>query len=503
VKYVEGTRELYLLPVSFELTKKAEGPSEEMVVEGFRVRLDYEWLTIKSKLIMEEFSQSVIARLYAGEHEGILYDGAYDSKLRESLLNIIARRKKVRGRSGELIGQQGKMFRRLLNNKEIPLNSQTVKAEQTNTSILYEDRFYFKLFRNPKEGINPDQEIVQFLTEKTGFRNTPSFAGSIEYQRPGSEPIAIGLLQEFIPNQGDAWTYTQDAIERYFEKALSRVREIQETPKPPVSLLDIDLAHVSAPLLELVEGHYLEMLALLGKRTAEMHIALSSVTEKQDFAPEPFSMLYQRSVFQSMRTLLNRVLQDLKTSLRKLPEPVQQEASSILQSEQKIINSLQKFTSRKFSAMRIRIHGDYHLAQVLYTGKDFIIIDFEGEPARELTERRLKHSPFKDVAGMVRSFHYAVNTALFKEASVRLKDTPLLQPWANLWYRYVSGIFLKSYLDTVENAPFIPSDREALKIMLNAYLLEKAVYELGYELNNRPEWVAIPLRGIKDLMEGE
>jgi maltose alpha-D-glucosyltransferase/alpha-amylase len=395
------------------------------------------------------------------------------------------------------------MFRRLLNNKEIPLNSQTVKAEQTNTSILYEDRFYFKLFRNPKEGINPDQEIVQFLTEKTGFRNTPSFAGSIEYQRPGSEPIAIGLLQEFIPNQGDAWTYTQDAIERYFEKALSRVREIQETPKPPVSLLDIDLAHVSAPLLELVEGHYLEMLALLGKRTAEMHIALSSVTEKQDFAPEPFSMLYQRSVFQSMRTLLNRVLQDLKTSLRKLPEPVQQEASSILQSEQKIINSLQKFTSRKFSAMRIRIHGDYHLAQVLYTGKDFIIIDFEGEPARELTERRLKHSPFKDVAGMVRSFHYAVNTALFKEASVRLKDTPLLQPWANLWYRYVSGIFLKSYLDTVENAPFIPSDREALKIMLNAYLLEKAVYELGYELNNRPEWVAIPLRGIKDLMEGE
>lgn len=503
VKYVEGTRDLYLLPVSFELTKKAGEPSEEMVVEGLRVKLDYEWLTIKSKLIMEEFPQSVMARLYAGGDEGILYDGAYDSRLRESLLALIARRRKLRGRSGELIGQQGKMFRRLLHNKEIPLNSQTLKVEQTNTSIVYEDRFYFKLFRNPKEGINPDQEIVQFLTEKTGFQNIPPFAGSIEYQRPGSEPIVIGLLQKFTPNQGDAWTYTQDAIRRYFEKVLSKIGETPEVLKAPASFFDIDLAHLSSPLLEFIEGHYLEMTALLGKRTAEMHLALSSVTEEEDFAPEPFSMLYQRSVFQSMRTLLNRVLQDLKNNVRKLPEPLQQEASFIIQSEKKIINSLQKFTSRKFSAMRIRIHGDYHLGQVLYTGKDFIIIDFEGEPERELSERRLKHSPFKDVAGMVRSFHYAVNTALFKEASVRPKDTSLLQPWANLWYQYVSWIFLKSYFDTVENAPFIPSDREELKIMLNAYLLEKAVYEVGYELNTRPDWVIIPLRGIRDLMESQ
>jgi maltose alpha-D-glucosyltransferase/alpha-amylase len=153
--------------------------------------------------------------------------------------------------------------------------------------------------------------------------------------------------------------------------------------------------------------------------------------------------------------------------------------------------------------MRIRIHGDYHLGQVLYTGKDFIIIDFEGEPARELTERRLKHSPFKDVAGMIRSFHYAVRTAVLKKASVRPKDTPRLEPWTNLWYRYVSEMFLASYLDAVRNATFLPLDKEELEIMLNAYLLEKAVYELGYELNNRPERAITPLRGIRDLIESE
>lgn len=479
VEYTEDTREVYLLPIAFAFTKKA---------------------VVFSELAKEEFPQSGIARLYVGDDEGILYDGIYDSKPRESLLTMILRRRRIRGGRGELIGHQGKMFRKLLDNKNFPLNSQTLKTEQTNTSIVYEDRFYFKLFRNLREGINPDQEIAQFLTEKAGFENIPPFAGSVEYQQPGSEPMAIGLLQGFIPNQGDAWTFTLDTIRRYFEKVLSKVGEIPEVPTAPASFFNIDLTRPPTPLLELIEGHYLEMTALLGKRTGEMHRALSSRPEEPDFAPEPFSMLYQRAVFQSMRTLLNRVLQTLKNNMRNLPKDLQEEASFVLLSEQKIVSRLHDFIGRKFSAMRIRIHGDYHLGQVLYTGKDFIIIDFEGEPERELSERRLKHSPFKDVAGMVRSFHYAVYAALFREASARPKDAPLLRPWANLWYDYASGIFLKSYLDSVKNLPFIPGGREEVEVMLKAYLLEKAIYELGYELNSRPDWVIIPLRGIRDLV---
>jgi maltose alpha-D-glucosyltransferase/alpha-amylase len=503
VKYTEGAQDLYLLPLSFAVTRKAEQLLEEFVVEGLRVRLDYEWLTIKAKMIMEEFPQSVIARLYVGEDEGILYDAVYDDKFRDILLDTITRRRKIRGNGGEVVGFQGKAFRRLFNHQEFPLTSQVLKAEQSNTSFLYEDKFYFKLFRGLKEGINPDQEIVQFLTERASFQYIPPFAGSIEYRRPGSEPIIMGLLQGFIPNQGDAWTYTLDTLGRYFERVLSRVREIQEAPKAAVSLFDIDIASIPPLLREMIEGHYLEMVALLGRRTGEMHLALSSLPEEQDFAAEPFSMLYQRSVYQSMRALLRRVMQALKNHIKSLPESLQGEASFVLGSEQKILTPLQEIVGKKFSAMKIRIHGDYHLGQVLYTGKDFVIIDFEGEPARALSERRLKRSPLRDVAGMVRSFHYAAFIALFKEASIRSEDIPVLEPWTHLWYQYVSGVFLRSYLETVGTAPFIPIEKEDLEIMLRAFLLEKAVYELGYELNNRPEWVSIPLRGIKDMMEGE
>jgi maltose alpha-D-glucosyltransferase/alpha-amylase len=503
VWYTEGTQDLYMLPVSFALTRKTEQPAEEFIVEGQRVRLDYDWLTIKAKLIMEDFPQSVIAHLYVGDDEGILYDAAYDGKFHEALLTTIIRRKKIKGNRGDLIGFHGKKFKRLLDDKELSLSSQVLKAEQSNTSILYGDKYYFKLFRRLKEGVNPDQEITRFLTERAEFPQIPPFVGSMEYRRAGSEPIVIGLLQGFVPNQGDAWTYTIDALDRYFEKVLSRAKEIQEIPKAPPSLFDIDFPSIPLLLRELIEGHYLEMVTLLGRRTGEMHLALSSSPDEPDFAPEPFSMLYQRSVFQAMRSLVRRVLQILRKMIKTLPEPLQEESSFMLGSEEKILNRLQEIVWRRFSATKIRIHGDYHLGQVLYTGKDFMIIDFEGEPARELTERRLKGSPLRDVAGMVRSFHYAAYIALLKEASLRTEDIPVLEPWTNLWYRYVSGVFFKSYLDTVRSAPFIPAEKKELEIMLNAFLLEKAVYELGYELNNRPEWVIIPLRGLKDLLQGE
>jgi len=503
VGYTEGTRDLYFLPVSFALTRKGEESPEEFIVEGLKVRLDYDWLTIKAKLIMEEFPQSIIARLYVGEDEGILYDAAYDSKFRESLLSIISRRKRVKGDKGELVGLQGKRLRELQNGREFPFVSQVLKAEQSNTSILYEDKFYLKLFRNLKEGMNPDREITQFLTEKTYFPFIPPFSGTMEYRRLGSEPISIGLLQGFIQCQGDAWVYTLDALGRYFEQVLSRIKEIQKVPIEVVSLFDTNHASIPPLLRELTEGHYLEMVALLGKRTGEMHLALSSSFGEQDFEPESFSMLYQRSVYQSMRGLTRQVFQLLKKNLRTLPKEVAEKGEVVLTLEDRILDQLKGILQKKFSAMKIRIHGDYHLGQVLFTGKDFVIIDFEGEPARSLSERRIKRSPLRDIAGMIRSFHYATHFALFKEASIRPEDIPVLEPWADLWYRYISGAFLRSYLDTTGKAPFIPEEREEFETMLRAFLLDKAIYELGYELNNRPEWVIIPLKGIKDLLEAE
>jgi maltose alpha-D-glucosyltransferase/alpha-amylase len=501
-RYAEGAEDLYLLPVSFALTRKGELPSEELVVEGMRVRLDYDWLTIKSQMIMEEFPQSVIARIHAGRDEGILFDAAYDEKFCETLLALIDRRKRLKGSLGEMAGLPGRMFRKSFGGNEFSLLCRTLRADQSNTSILYEDRFYLKLFRNLKVGLNPDLEITRFLTEEAGFSSIPPFSGSIEYRRPGSGPITIGLLQGFVPSQGDAWTYTKGTLGRYFENVLSRAKR-KEMPKVPSCLVEKEIPSIPPALREIVEGHYFEMAALLGKRTGEMHLALSSATEDPEFSPEPFSMLYQRSVYQSMRGLTRQVFPLLRRSLKTLSGETLERADRVLNLESDVIDQFQLILQKKFSATKIRIHGDYHLGQVLFTGKDFVIIDFEGEPARSLSERRLKRSPLRDVAGMIRSYHYAAFFSLLKEASLRSEDIPVLEPWADLWYRCVSGIFLKGYLDTTRDAPFIPEAKPDLEIMLRAFLLEKAVYELGYELNNRPEWVTIPLRGIEDLLSGE
>jgi maltose alpha-D-glucosyltransferase/alpha-amylase len=503
VRYREGTPETYLLPIAFAVTGKGEQGLDEMIVEGLQVRLDYDWLTVKGKMLLEEHPQSVLARIWVGSEEGILFDAAFDEPFREALLSAIARRKRISGEGGEILGSPGKMFRRLLGEKDLPLGSQVLKAEQSNTSVLYEDRFFLKIFRNLKEGLNPDQEITRFLTEKRSFGYIPPFAGSLEYRRRGMEPVSLALLQGQVSSQRDAWTYTLNAVHRYFEQALSRSKEVSAIPPAPPSLLLVDFPSVPPLLKELIEAQYLEMAALLGKRTGEMHLALAAAQEEEAFAPEPFSMLYQRGIYQSMRTLLRKVFQTLRGQLAKLPEPGRKEAGEVLASESRILKVFQNFLTRKFSAMRIRIHGDYHLGQVLYTGKDFVIIDFEGEPARALSERRLKRSPLRDIAGMVRSFHYAVFFALQKELSVRKEDIPLLEPWAELWHQYVSGIFLRGYFGTVGKAPFIPREAGELEVMNRVFLLEKAVYELGYELNNRPEWIFVPLKGIKNLLQEE
>ena len=496
--YLEGPQEIYLLPISLASTKAKEGPGSEPAGPGARTVPGGKEISVRSKSLLEESPEAIVAYLYGRPEEGIIYDSAYNDLFREALFSLILRKRRIRGEKGSLIGRRGKMFIKTFGGAR--LNSQRLRAEQSNTSFLYEDKFYFKLFRNLKEGVNPDLEMVRFLTENRSFRSVSPFVGSIEYERPESGTVVLGVLQEFVANQGDGWSYTLDSVGRYYEMVLSGIGDIHETPGAPASLFSVNPSRIPSELQQLIEGHYLEMTALLGKRTGEMHLNLASESEEEDFNPEPFSILYQRAVFQSMRNLLRNVIQAVRNRMERLPEPFGEKAAAFLKSEERIINHLQEFVKHKFPVTRIRIHGDFHLGQVLYTGKDFVVIDFEGEPARELTERRLKQSPFKDVAGMVRSFHYAAFTALHSGASARPEDVPLLQPWAELWYRYVAGIFLVSYLDTVGNASFVPDEKEDLHIMLKAYLLEKAIYELGYELNNRPDWAITPLNAIEDLI---
>jgi maltose alpha-D-glucosyltransferase/alpha-amylase len=250
---------------------------------------------------------------------------------------------------------------------------------------------------------------------------------------------------------------------------------------------------------ELLGGVYPEKAKLIGQRTGEMHLALASDSEDKAFAPEPFNAMAQRSVYQSMRASLRRAFSLLQKRLPDLPEAFRDEAAQVLAAEQKILASERHTLDRHATASKIRIHGDYHLGQVLSTGKDFVILDFEGEPARPLAERKLKRSALRDVTGMMRSFQYAAYSALW-QPSMRSEDVPFLERWADLWYRQMSSIFLESYLETAANATFLPQKESDLMPLLEAYLLDKAVYEVGYELNHRPDWVLIPVRGIKHIL---
>ncbi|MFB8787505.1 MAG: hypothetical protein U7123_01310 [Potamolinea sp.] len=224
--------------------------------------------------------------------------------------------------------------------------------------------------------------------------------------------------------------------------------------------------------------------------------------DNPDFAPEPFSTFYQRSTYQYARNLTGQVLILLKNRLNSLSPENQKLAQAVLNASEQIMGRFQLVLNKKITAMRTRYHGDYHLGQVLYTGKDFIIIDFEGKSSRSLSERRMKRSPLRDVAGMLQSFNYAATQGLRNEVEsgmIRPENLPMMEAWSQFWYYWVSAAFLKSYLEIASKDSFLPTTQQELQVLLDAYLLEKVIYDLGYKLENRLDAVEIPLKQLLHL----
>jgi maltose alpha-D-glucosyltransferase/alpha-amylase len=366
---------------------------------------------------------------------------------------------------------------------------------------VYGERLALKVYRRLGEGVNPDLEIGRFLTDRAGFAHIPPVLGALEYQAERGASQTLAMLQGYVVNQGNAWRHTVDQVEQFFERVLEPRDGPHELSIPrgnPLALLDQEL-----PPLVFEIGSYLETARLLGQRSAELHRALASDPDDPEFAPEPFTSLYQRSLYQSIRTGAVRALDLLRDRLPHLPEQSVSEARALLERREALLEAIRTIVGERIGGMRIRCHGDFHLGQLLCAGNDFTIIDFEGEPARSLGERRLKRSPLRDVAGMLRSFDYAVHHPLLGsgEGSTRHEDVPQLEPWACFWRQWVSSAYLHAYLPGVSEAGVVPTEREELERLLRALLLDKATYELHYELNNRPDWVRIPIRGILDLLE--
>jgi maltose alpha-D-glucosyltransferase/alpha-amylase len=473
VSYRDGDPETYLLPVAY--AKASEAPQ-----------------------ILERWPHTAICWLHAAgeEQRGLLHDALGPPGFAEGLLAAIARRRRSSGTAGTLVGSITRAFIHLRGPETVKLETSLSAAEQSNNSVVFGERLMLKVFRRLEEGVNPELEVGRFLTEKTGFTQIAPVAGSLEYRRDAGEAITMAILQGYVPNQGDAWSYTLKTLAHFF-----RGVELPAAGDPPgrrKNLL-VTAATDSQEVATRTVGAYLESAELLGKRTAELHAALASDPEDPAFAPELISQQDQRSIYQSLSGLALRSMELLRGQLGRLPEDAREDARQVLELEPRIAAGLRSFLTRRLKTSRIRVHGDYHLGQVLYTGHDFVIIDFEGEPTRTLYERRLKRLALRDVAGMLRSFDYASQAALRSE-QISADSLPRLQLWARFWVESVSTAFLRSYLNTAGAASFVPHSPEDLELQLTTMLLEKALYELRYELNMRPDWVRIPLRGIIELV---
>ncbi len=476
VQYTEGSAEHYLLPMAFASGERAQH-------------------------LLNDLRHTVIARLTLepGDHQpGVIFDPLIDRDFARALLDVVLSRRRLRGvAGGELAGHPARPLRGLLAQTE-SLEPRVVTAEQSNSSLIFGSTLIMKIFRKVEPGINPDLELGRYLSEDHPFPHTPPVAGALEYLRGGEEPMSLAILQGFVANEDDAWDYTLDVAGRSYDEV--RTRPDLDLPEPPATVAALLAASAEEPgsLAEEVTGAYLEQARLLGQRTAELHLALAAGTGPA-FAPEPFSLLYQRSLYQSLRSLTAQTFQGLRKQLNRLPEGVRAEAEAVLALEEALLARFRRVTAAKIDAVRTRIHGDFHLGQVLYTGNDFMIIDFEGEPVRPISERRIKRSPLRDVAGMLRSFQYAAYATLFSRtagAAPPAEELTAMRRWADYWCFWVSATYLRGYLGRAAGAPFLPATPGDLETLLEVSVLEKVVYEVAYEMNNRPTWLSIPLSGI-------
>jgi maltose alpha-D-glucosyltransferase/alpha-amylase len=433
--------------------------------------------------------------------KGLVFDATYDSGFASRLLSVIDKQQKLKGDAGTLRGVSTGASRDLAGAAD--LVPSVARGEQSNTSVLYGDRLMLKVFRRASSGMNPDWELGRFLSGRARFEHVPKMAGALSYTGQDGTERTLAILQELVANEGDAWSYTLTQLGSYFEDVQQGLGQIAEltSARPASTVSNLEIPDVARDLF----GAYLQHVSLLGERTAQMHLALASDTSDPDLASERFTPHYQRSIYQSMRNQFRQTLSLLRRSRAALDDAAASDADAVLAAEDALYAAIEPVKAERINALRIRIHGDYHLGQVLFTGRDFVIIDFEGEPAKSLSERRIKRSPLRDVAGMLRSFQYAAYTRLAEhivqnnvqsEAAVM----PVLVGAAGFWTSCVSAAFLQSYVATA-GGQLLPESRDASDLLLRTFLLEKAAYEVSYELNNRPDWVSIPLRGMLQLLD--
>ncbi|HEV2577863.1 MAG TPA: maltose alpha-D-glucosyltransferase [Acidobacteriaceae bacterium] len=439
--------------------------------------------------------RAVIASLDNSQKGPVLYDATADEGFRKALLRMIAE-KDAASLAGEEPALLNTRSRALDAEPLLAASSRVGSAEQSNTSMIYGDLAILKLFRKISAGENPEVEMTRFLTEIAHFAHIPAYLGDLHR---ASDYATVAFLQTFARNQGDGWSWTLEELGQYYESVVGC-----PAPSSVGSPVGFDQADDLPPEAREHAGLYLEAAHLLGRRTAELHLALATPTNDMAFEAEAFSReelaTERERIEQQITTGLALLERTLTSSEHELAPETLQQAQEILARRGSVKERLAELSGDPAQfGQRIRIHGDLHLGQLLRARTDFLFVDFEGEPARSLEERRKKQSPLRDVAGMLRSFSYAAHAALGKHSARRPEHSSTLEPWATLWERSVSSEFLRGYRETIDGSPLMPAPEKA-QLFLRALLLEKACYELAYELNNRPTWLHIPLAGVRELL---
>jgi maltose alpha-D-glucosyltransferase/alpha-amylase len=442
------------------------------------------------------------------DNNAVLYDASASAPFRAALLRMIVESSAGAGETASQTSHASGATAALIATRSASLDAMALtdlpsrlsKAEQSNTSLLYGETAILKLFRRIRPGENPDVEITRFLTDTAHFDHIPRYYGDLKLAADGT---TIAFLQAFAKNEGDGWEWTLDQLARFYAAVATKpAPTLTSSPAPALSSFAAgggpaspDFA--SSPEITQHAGPYLEAAALLGQRTAELHLALATPTPDQAFSATGYTYDDLDSERTRIQTQATTAFDALAARRSTLTGDAAAAADQILAARDTLFHRITALTGdTTLFGQRIRIHGDYHLGQLLRSANDFLIVDFEGEPARSLDERRQKQSPLRDVAGMLRSFSYAAQAGLRAHIAQHPADAAALTPWATLWENAVSNAFLRAYTQTIQANPALLPTGEAAQTLLLALLLEKASYELMYELNNRPTWLAIPINGL-------
>ncbi|MDP3427187.1 MAG: alpha-glucosidase C-terminal domain-containing protein, partial [Humidesulfovibrio sp.] len=419
--------------------------------------------------------------------EGALVEGAEERRAHAGLLRLFTQRRRIRGRAGDFVvihGSRGKEIRDLANSQP---ESETLPDDTANALIAYGRKVLLKIFRHTPEGGNPDLEVVRHLTEKVGFKHTPEFFGALQYLRPGHEPVVLAILRGYVQSESTAWDICATALGLYFNRVLAEEHLLPPARLRATVLAKTDASKSAADSLDqlLLDEPTIAAMTRIGQRTAQMHMALALDTGDPAFSPEPFDKTYRRAVFQDIHGKTRRILDQLEHARPTLPPEEDQLAGQTLALRERLAALLRSFRDTAVHGLKTRVHGEYDLRHLLFTGRDFMVVDFEGRTTRSLSARRLKRSPLRDISDLLSSLEHVAHTALHNHCLMRPEDEARLRPWAEHWQTRMGGRFLRSYLETAQGAEFLPPGEASLDLVLTTFRLDQSFFELGRSLEAR------------------